>query len=457
MLNTSHKQTPRSIAAWVVYECVEAGQSLATLLPQYLQQLAGQQRPLAQEIAYGSLRWYYRLNAIVQQMLDKPLKGKKKIIHYVLLTGLYQILYLDKADYAVVKEMVNSCAELQHNWAKALVNAILRRFLREQDAILGQLEPSWEIQYAYPDWFISRIKQSWQTSVWPEASVSVQQILEAGNQYPPMTLRVAQSEDITLYQENLMAQNIGFHPGEVYSHTVVLDKPQAVEQLPGFAQGKVSVQDGAAQLAAVLLAVQKQQRVLDACAAPGGKSMHILDTQPELQTLLALDISLERLAKIAQNRQRLTNTQKLNTQKLQLLQADAGKQDWWDGQAFDRILLDAPCSATGVIRRHPDIKVLRRDSDILALVRLQAEILNNLWSMLKPGGRLLYATCSILREENDRQIEHFLLRNSQTVDDALEIKIEGDWGHAMPVGRQILPGELNMDGFYYALLEKKEL
>lgn len=461
MLNTAHKttgkKTSRAIAAWVVFECVESGQSLATLLPRYLELLPEQQRPLAQEISYGSLRWYYRLDAILQQMLDKPLKGKKRIIYYLLVTGLYQILYLDKADYAVVKETVNSCVDLQQNWAKGLVNAILRRFLREHKAILGTLEQSWNSRYAYPEWLISRIKQSWQKSAWAEASVSPQAILEAGNQRPPMTIRVSRNEDIAAYMQTLQEHHIGFQQSDIYSHTLVLDKPQSVDKLPGFEQGRVSVQDGAAQLAAILLAVEKQHRVLDACAAPGGKTMHILESQPQLQSVLALDVSSERLARIAESRQRLTNVLSNtsdSSEKLQLVQADAGKQDWWDGRLFDRILLDAPCSATGVIRRHPDIKVLRRDSDIKALVNLQAEILANLWSVLKPGGRLLYATCSILREENDGQIERFLEHNSRTLKDAAEIAISGNWGHRMPAGRQILPGEQNMDGFYYALLEK---
>ncbi len=452
MLPDDFKTTPRSTAAWVVYECAQSGQSLATLLPQYLPLLPDQQRPLVQEIAYGSLRWYFRLDALLQQMLDRPLKGRKKIIHYLLLTGLYQLLYLEKADYAVVKETVNSCADVQQSWAKGLVNAILRRFLREQETLLSHLDASWETQYAYPQWLIRRIKQSWQKTVWPEASVTIQEILQAGNQRPPMTLRVAHSEDISAYKQSLQERHISFYQSKLYDHTIVLDNPCAVEQLPGFKQGQVSVQDGAAQLAALLLDVQPGQRVLDACAAPGGKTLHIMDTQPQLQSLLALDVSEQRLARVAESRQRL----QMDAGKLQLVSADASDRDWWDGQLFDRILLDAPCSATGVIRRHPDIKVLRRDSDIPALVQLQAEILNNLWTMLKPGGRLLYATCSILREENDRQIEHFLEHNSQTLNDAREISITGDWGHAMPAGRQILPGEQHMDGFYYALLEKQE-
>ncbi len=436
------------MAVLVVFECVESGQSLATLLPRYLEPLAEQQRPLAQEISYGSLRWYYRLDAILQKMLDKPLRGKKKIIHYLLLSGLYQILYLDKADYAVVKETVNSCADLQQTWAKGLVNAVLRRFLREQSDWLSSLDNSYASRYAYPDWLITRIKLSWQKSAWPQAAVTPQAILEAGNQRPPMTLRVRADEDIDAYQQALGQLNIDCTQSSVYDHTLTLDKARSVDELPGFSQGKVSVQDGAAQLAALLLDVEPQQRVLDACAAPGGKTMHILDSQPKLDSLLALDVSAERLSRVEESRQRLN----FSAQKLHLLVADASTQDWWDGRFFDRILLDAPCSATGVIRRHPDIKVLRRDTDIDTLTALQAAILDNLWTLLKPRGRLLYATCSILREENERQIVSFMQRH---IEDAREIPVVGNWGYAMPAGRQILPGEQNMDGFYYALLEKQ--
>ncbi len=451
MLKMALKKTPRAMALLVVFECLESGQSLATLLPRYLEPLAEQQRPLAQEISYGTLRWYYRLDAILQKMLDKPLRGKKKIIYYLLLCGLYQILYLDKADYAVVKETVNTCADLQQAWAKGLVNAVLRRFLREQSELLSSLDKSYASRFAYPDWLITRIKLSWQKSAWPQASVTPQSILAAGNQRPPMTLRVHVEEDIFSYQQTLQQLNIGCTQSPVYNHTLTLDKARPVDELPGFSQGRVSVQDGAAQLAALLLDVGPQQRVLDACAAPGGKTMHIMDSQPQLDSLLALDVSAERLSRVEESRQRLN----LSAQKLHLLAADASVQDWWDGRLFDRILLDAPCSATGVIRRHPDIKVLRRDADIAALTVLQAAILDNLWAMLKPGGRLLYATCSILREENDRQIVNFLQRNNDSFKDAGEIPISGNWGYAMPAGRQILPGEQGMDGFYYALLEKQ--
>ena len=443
--SASSTLSPRSTAALIVQECVESGQSLATLLPRYLDSLNPKQRPLAQEISYGVLRWYYRLNALALNMLSKPLKGKKKRVHYLILTGLYQIIYLDKADYAVVKETVNGCYELKEGWAKGLVNAILRRFLREKEALLSSLDQSLSTQYAYPKWLVKAIQHCWSDS-----GTDIESILDAGNQRPPMTLRVNGQNSPENYKKQLAEKGINFLESALtadYPFCITLEKPQAVENLPMFLDGGVSVQDGAAQLAATLLNPQANELLLDACAAPGGKTMHLLELQPEMKQLIAMDVSSERLERVKQSSERL----KIAQGKLQFLAADATQNDWWDGQLFDRILLDAPCSATGVIRRHPDIKVLRRSDDIAALTTLQSQILDNLWAMLKPGGTLLYATCSILRDENDRQLKAFLERH----DDALEERIDAQWGRPMPVGRQILPGEDNMDGFYYALLNKK--
>ena len=440
---SSSALSPRSTSVLIIQECVESGHSLATLIPRYLDTLKPQQRPLAQEISYGVLRWYHRLQPLLSKMLSKPLKGKKKIIHYLLLTGLYQILYLDKANYAVVKETVNGCNELKQGWAKGLVNAILRRFLREREQLLASLDSSLAVRYAYPQWLVDAITNSW------EDSRAIENILEAGNQKPPMTLRIHAAHDPQEYRHRLEQHGIRIaeqSEDDQFPFRVTLEKPQAVEQLPLFTEGRVSVQDGAAQLAAYLLAPLPDDRVLDACAAPGGKTMHLLELQPELEKLIAMDVSAERLERVRQTSQRL----QIPAQKLELLSADASHNDWWDGQLFDRILLDAPCSATGVIRRHPDIKVLRRADDIQALTALQAQIMDNLWSMLKPGGTLLYATCSILRDENDGQVQAFLQRHH----DASEKLIEATWGQAMPAGRQLFPGEQNMDGFYYALLGK---
>jgi 16S rRNA (cytosine967-C5)-methyltransferase len=415
----------------------------------YQEKLDAKQWPLAQEISYGVLRWYYRLDPLLAGFISKPLKGKKKIIHYLLLAGVYQLLYLDKADYAIVKETVDVCDELKQSWAKGLVNAILRRLLRqlqsEKIQLLTPFNQSYEQRYAYPQWLVTTIKQSW------NKEASVEAILSAGNERPPMTLRLHPDVLPENYQQMLAEAHIEINTEAMRQFNpqmLVLNKPQSVDSLPLFSEGKVSVQDGAAQLAALILSPQKQERVLDACAAPGGKTMHLLEHQPALKNLTALDVSEERLQKVRQNARRLN----ASMQQLEVLSGDAALSDWWNGQPYDRILLDAPCSATGVIRRHPDIKLLRRPEDIVQLSNLQAQILENLWTMLKPGGQLLYATCSILREENDQQIGAFLEHHQE---DAVEEPITAQWGRAMKFGRQILPGESGFDGFYYALLKKR--
>ncbi len=454
MSSTSEKNlSSRAIAVLVVQDCVESGLSLSALLPKYLERLELQKRPLAQEISYGVLRWYFRLNPLLAKMLTKPLRGKKLTIHYLLLVGVYQINYLDKVDYATVKETVNICDELQLSWAKGLVNAILRRFIREKESLLAELDNSWESLYAYPEWMIKQIKLSWNDSIKQFNRTSIKSILEAGNCRPPMTIRVNSQHSPADYKKSLEEIGISYSllaEGSFPAETITLEKPVAVEQLPFFSSGGVSVQDGAAQLAAMILDPQKGDRILDACAAPGGKTMHLYERQSQLKKIIALDVSETRLERVKENSLRLN----VPPEKIALVVADASQSDWWDGQLFDCILLDAPCSATGVIRRHPDIKVLRREADIAVLNTLQAEILDNCWTMLKPGGRLLYATCSILRSENDQQISAFLERTKQQFNNIEEVLIEADWGHAMPGGRQILPGESDMDGFYYALMKK---
>lgn len=441
----------RAMSVLIVQECIESGHSLSAILPHALDKLKEIQRPLAQEISFGVLRWYYRLNPLLTKMLTKPLRGKKLSVHYVLLIGLYQINYLDKADYAVVKETVNSCDELQLSWAKGLVNAILRRFIREKEVLLETLDSSWDCLYAYPEWLVNDIKSAWKDAAKQSQDVDIEAILTAGNQRPPMTLRISRRQNLDDYKVKLAELDIGFFDYAVKDQTcLVLDKPVSVEKLPLFATGGASVQDGAAQLAAGLLAPEAGDRILDACAAPGGKTMHLYEQQPLLEKIIALDVSAERLERVKENRHRLN----VPAEKIELIAADASCTDWWDGRLFDRILMDAPCSASGVIRRHPDIKVLRRAEDIAALTTLQARILNNLWSMLKPGGLLLYATCSILRAENDQQMLNFLSKKQDH--GAEEVLIEAEWGRKMPVGRQILPGEHNMDGFYYAVLRKEK-
>ncbi len=428
----------RALAAKTVQDVAYKGRSLATLLPVALERCKPRDRGLLQELCYGTLRYHFRLKPLLQQQMSKPLKTKESDLESLLLVGLYQLLYLRTPGHAAVSETVSAVQELKKGWAKGLVNGVLRNCQRNLDKLQTAVDAHYSSQYAHPEWLIERLQQAW-----PE---QWQAILEANNQHPPMTLRInAQHLTPEAYQQQLLTQQINatLHP---HSPTAVtLEKPQDVAQLPGFADGWLSVQDSAAQLAAQLLNAQKEDRVLDACAAPGGKSCHILEQQPQLKTLVAIDCDASRLTRIEENLQRL----KL---KATLHCADASDpSSWWDGEQFECILLDAPCSATGVIRRHPDIKLLRKESDIDELVALQQRILEALWPLLKVGGRLLYATCSVLPDENSDQLSRFLANHPA----AKEQTITAEWGQPCAVGRQILPGEAGMDGFYYACLEKR--
>ncbi|MDH5182955.1 MAG: 16S rRNA (cytosine(967)-C(5))-methyltransferase RsmB, partial [Gammaproteobacteria bacterium] len=305
-----------------------------------------------------------------------------------------------------------------------------------REDLLQQVAQAHSSHYAHPQWIISALKKSWPQH-WSA-------ILEANNVYPPFTLRCnarqVQRDD---YLQQLEEVELSATTTAHTEQGITLEQACPVERLPGFDQGRASVQDGAAQLAAQLLDAQAGERVLDACAAPGGKLAHILERQPDCQ-VIAVDIDAHRVERIEQNLNRLQLSAKVVTADV------AATEQWWDGEAFDRILLDAPCSATGVIRRHPDIKQLRRAEDIAQLADLQAKILDALWATLKSGGQMVYATCSIMAEENHLQMSQFLLRHK----DARELPLEVTWGHACEVGRQILPGEDGMDGFYYAILHK---
>lgn len=425
----------RLTAAHILDRVLNGGQSLTAALDSGLREtVSPQDRAFIQALCYGVIRHYHRLDFILRQLLHKPLKDAE--VRALALIGLYQLGYMRVKVHAAVSETVAAMAK--KTGAKALLNAVLRNYLRTREALEAKADADSIAAAQHPAWLIRRIGQDW-----PEQAAA---ILAANNQHPPFVLRVNTlhgSRDT--YLARLAEQEITAQPAAVGAVSIVLEKPLAVEQLPGFAQGDVSVQDGAAQLAAELLDVQQGQRVLDICAAPGGKTAHILETQPQLRELLAVDVDAERLQRVAENLQRLRLS-------AQLLAADAAQpQMWWDGQAFERILLDAPCSALGVIRRHPDIKLLRRSDDIAQLAELQRTILDAAWTLLAPGGLLLYATCSILKQENEEQIAAFLASHA----DAYEEPIQAVWGRARPCGRQILPGDAGMDGFYYARLRKK--
>lgn len=429
---------PRARAARVLAEVVAGGCSLAEALPEGLHQLDGtQQRAFVQELSYGTLRWYYRLEAMLEQLLARPLKRRDADIRCLLLAGLYQLDQLAIPPHAAVHETVQATTALDKHWAKGLVNAVLRSYQRRRDELERVVEAEATARHAHPEWLIARFGADWPNDR--------DALLAANNARPPFSLRVnGQRLSRAEYLGILEEQSLDAVPLANTSHGIILQRPQPVEQLPGFSQGVVSVQDGAAQLAAGLLHLAPGLRVLDACAAPGGKTAHILETEPELTALTALDIDARRLERVRENLSRLGL-------QAELLQGDAGEpESWWNAVSYDRILLDVPCSATGVIRRHPDIKLLRKQDDIAVLAARQAKLLDSMWPLLAPGGMLLYCTCSVLATENSEQLERFLGER----EDAKELPIKASWGRACRRGRQILPGEDNMDGFYFACVRK---
>lgn len=425
----------RLMAAKVLSRVLQDGQSLTTALEPVLKTIDTQKdQAFVQAICYGVCRQFHRLDFILMQLVDKPLKDTE--IKALVLVGLYQIAFMRVKPHAAVSETV--LAASKKPWAKSLVNALLRRYLREQEALENLANASATAAVSHPNWLIQRVTQDW--------SGHAAQLLHENNQQPPMVLRVNLSRTSREHYLKLLAeQGIPGNAVDFCPSAIVLNKAFTVELLPEFAQGWVSVQDTAAQLAASLLDVQPGQRVLDMCAAPGGKTAHLYESQPQLKELVAVDIDAARMQRVQENCQRLALSPTLIT-------GDAAQpESWWDGQLFERILVDAPCSALGVIRRHPDIKLLRRAEDIDVLQTLQHDILNAAWTMLASGGVLLYATCSVLKQENEQQIQTFLATHS----DAIELPINADWGLAVTHGRQILTGMAGMDGFYYARLVKK--
>lgn len=426
----------RAVAATAVCRVIRDGQSLTAALAACAPRAALADRPLVQELAYGTLRWYPRLQAISSLLLQRPLRTKDADIAALLAVGLYQLIDTRIPPHAAVAETVDAAQALGKGWARGLLNACLRRFQREQTALLAMADRDPVAALAHPAWLLGKLRKAWPDD-W-------QAIAAANNARPPMTLRVnLRRSSRAAWLERACAEGLEAAPHPAAPAGVTLAQPVDVARLPGFATGDVSVQDAAAQFAAVLLDPGPGDRVLDACAAPGGKTLHLLEHQPDM-VLVALDSDPARLTRITENLDRAGCTAVLVT-------GDAAHPDaWWDGTRFDRILVDAPCSATGVIRRHPDIKTLRRADDLAPLAATQGAILDALWPLLAPGGRLLYATCSILPEENERQIRRFLAAHP----DAREEPIEGEWGRPRAHGRQILPGELGMDGFYYACIKR---
>jgi len=425
----------RQIAARVLTRVLQDGQSLTAALDAALPSVElDKDRAFIQALCYGVCRYFYRLDFILSELLTKPLKDVE--VKSLALVGLYQLNYMRVKSYAAVSETV--LATRKKPWAKALINALLRSYLRDQVSLEQKADALQWSAISHPKWLVKQIELDW-----PEQAQSV---FVENNQQPPMALRVNLSQISQAdYLQQLTEKGIEATVVDFCPSAIVLKQSVGVDLLPGFAKGLVSVQDVAAQLAAGLLNVQAGQRVLDVCAAPGGKAAHILESQQRVKRLVAVDIDESRMLRVSENILRLNLS-------ADLVVGDAANPEaWWDGEAFDRILLDVPCSALGVIRRHPDIKLLRKPEDIQALRDVQQRILKAVWLLLASGGVMLYATCSILKRENEQQIAVFLAEHP----DAVEIPITADWGFAVSHGRQILPGDSAMDGFYYALIKKQ--
>jgi 16S rRNA (cytosine967-C5)-methyltransferase len=433
----------RAEAARAVEAVAGDGRSLDAALAQGETRLPPSERPLLRLLCYGALRNHWRLRAWIDALLDKPLKRKDSVIASLLAVGLFQLTDSRVPDHAAVTLTVDAARLLRRPKYAGLINAVLRNFRRSS---LEQREfEDDEARFNHPAWLIARLKRDWPDQ-W-------RQILEANNARAPMWLRVNRSRTSTAaWLARLAEADATPAAGSTlagFDAAVRLAEPRPASELPGFGEGLVSVQDAAAQLAAPWLLADGGSRILDACAAPGGKTAHLLELSGPAAALTAVDKSPERLELISDNLKRLGLAATLGV-------ADASKpDDWWDGVPFDRILLDAPCSATGVIRRHPDIKLLRRESDIAAFTALQRALLDALWPLLQPGGRLLYVTCSVLCEENDAVVGAFL----EACPTAAERQMLPDYNiralmHRKSIGFQTLPGEAGLDGFYYACLEK---
>lgn len=429
----------RVVIAQVLSGLLNGSGSLTTHLSKFKDH---SESSLIQETCYGCCRNFQLLENILQQLLHKALKTKDPDIKCLLIAGLYQLRGLNQAEYAVINESVSAASLLGKPWAKGLVNAVLRNYLRGKDDIEAALEDSpAQLKYSFPPWLSEQLQ-----SQWPD---DWQTIMMASNQRPPLTLRVNCSKtDRNKYLKELAELSMDAAPGNLADSALYLDKAVPVSGIPGFAEGMVSVQDEASQLVAGLLDLQPGMRVLDACASPGGKTCHMLESECSLTHCAAIDIGSNKLERIQENLNRLGLS-------AQLIDADASNVDsWWDGNAFDRILLDAPCSATAVIRRHPDIKLLRRSADLDELLLIQAKLLQSLWQCLKPGGLLLYSTCSLLRQENEQQIKQFL----ESTDNAKYEGIAADWGVECHFGKQLLPGDQNgPDGFFFCPLRKSQM
>ncbi|WP_449427122.1 16S rRNA (cytosine(967)-C(5))-methyltransferase RsmB [Rhodanobacter umsongensis] len=431
------KTDTRALAARGLAEVALRGASLRDVMERHAPRLADpRDRALLMALLSEGARWWLRFDAAIDGLLEKPLRHKDPAIHALLVLGLVQLEILELQDYASVAATVEATRALQRPQLTGLVNAVLRRWQREREGLLAKLDAKPQTRHAHPAWLAAALQRDW-----PE---QVDAVMAADNREPPLMLRVnRQRSSREVLIEQLHAAG---HRAEAHSwlgDALVMPHSTDVTRLPGFEDGLFAVQDGAAQVAADLADLRDGLRVLDACAAPGGKACHLLE-RADID-LTALEFDPERAERIRQNLMRL----RLNA-KLAIGDAGAPK-GWWKGQPFDRILIDAPCSATGVLRRRPDVRLHRRESDIAAMQAQQRRILSALWPLLAPGGRLLYITCSVLRTENEAIVSELLANQP----DAQAVAFTLPAGHAASVGWQILPGDDDLDGMYYAVLQKR--
>lgn len=439
----SQKNLSARKAATLALNSVMSGQSLQQCLAPLEERVEANDRGFLRDLVLGSCRHYFRLHALAKILLSKPFDEADQDLHALLIIGLYQLAIQGKAPHAAVHATVDVCDELGKGYAKGVLNACLRRYGREYESLLPPLDDNPVTATSHPKWLVKMLNKGWPDD-W-------QNILDGNNQPAPICLRVNQRQiSRNDYLVKLEQAGIQATAAPLSQDGIYLAQSMDVTTLPGFVEGMVSVQDEAAQMAALFLAPQNGERILDACAAPGGKTCHLLE-QADID-LTALDLEAKRLERVSQNLERL----KLSAE---IVCADmAATEEWWNGKPFDAILLDAPCSATGVIRRHPDIKMLRRREDIAQLTEIQAKLLDTAWGLLKDGGRLLYATCSVLPQENHEQIARFLARTPNAKLQPLdETNIGAVFNHPSgnsEHGLQLFPQENGHDGFYYALLVK---
>lgn len=419
----------RSIAAKAISQVLDQGQSLSAILPDYQRDINPKDKALLQELCFGVMRVLPELEWYSQQLMAKPLTGKQRVLHYLILTGLYQLRYTRIPPHAALSETVNGAVVLKKPQLKGLINGVLRQFQRQEPQLAERFANS-ESRWLHPKWLLSRIQ-----AAYPDKWESV---ITANNEKPPMWLRINRNHhSAPAYQALLAEAGIDAFYNPAFPDALRLAMPCPVTDLPGFTDGWATVQDSSAQGCALLLAPQDNETVLDLCVAPGGKTTHILEIAPRAH-VMAVDVDKQRLTRVNENLQRL--------KQHAIIKTGDGRypEQWAESQMFDRILLDAPCSATGVIRRHPDIKWLRRDSDIDELAALQREILEAIWPYLKPGGTMVYATCSVLPEENIHQVNHFLSVHSDAILTDTPVS-----------GYQMLPDAQSGDGFFYAKLTKR--